>query len=75
MRRERGVRLIGWRVDDPPATCAVREARKGPQTIERVAALLNLTEEGVRAIEADGWRKAERLIDPRMLWRGRRVRR
>lgn len=62
----------GWDVDEHPATCSIKEARKGPQTVETVASLFGLTDEALRTIEQDGWRKVMRLIDPQRLWRGRR---
>jgi len=66
------INFPGWDVDEMPATCSVKEARKGPRTVDQVASMFNLTDEAVRAIERDGWRKVERLIDPRRLWRGKK---
>lgn len=65
------INFPGWDVDQVPATCSIREARKGPQNVEVVAEAFNLTPEAIRQVERDAWRKLNRRLDPQRIWQER----
>lgn len=61
-----------WTILDLEESCSLNVARRGPQTTERVASLMNLSAERVRQIEREAGRKVARVIDPGRLLRGPR---
>jgi hypothetical protein len=54
----------GWEITDLEETCSLQVAKEGPQTVERVARLLNISAERVRQIERGYERKLRHGLDP-----------